>query len=188
MSRMGNCNYDELKKFAKGIEKMAKPEQTSQFYEDCLKELAARFYRKVKKLTPVGETTSHLEDMTDDDGNVITYKRDGKYGKKGDVKKKSVTDHKGGELRRNWAVSEVIKTGGVYKVIVSNNTEYAAYVNYGHRQTPGRYVPAIGKKLKASWVDGKFMLEISEQELKRIMPMYMSRKLDEYVRRCLNDS
>ena len=26
--------------------------------------------------------------------------------------------------------------------------EYASYVEYGHRQEPGRYVPALGKRLK----------------------------------------
>ena len=43
-------------------------------------------------------------------------------------------------------------------VTVYNNTEYAAHVEYGHRQTPGRFVPAIGKRLKKSFVPGKKML------------------------------
>ncbi len=33
--------------------------------------------------------------------------------------------------------------------------EHAPHVEYGHRQTPGRYVPAIGKRLKASFVPGQ---------------------------------
>lgn len=33
--------------------------------------------------------------------------------------------------------------------------KYAPHVEYGHRQTPGRYVPAIGKRLKASYVPGR---------------------------------
>ena len=50
-----------------------------------------------------------------------------------------------------------------------DDPEYVpAYVEYGHRQQPGRYVPAIGKRLKKGWVEGKFMLTISEQEIQKI--------------------
>lgn len=38
-----------------------------------------------------------------------------------------------------------------------NPIEYAQYYEYGHRQTPGRYVPQIGKRLKAQFV-GRFPL------------------------------
>ena len=40
-------------------------------------------------------------------------------------------------------------------VYVGTNVEYAPYVELGHAQEPGRYVPAIGKRLKASWVDAR---------------------------------
>lgn len=38
---------------------------------------------------------------------------------------------------------------------VGYTAEHAPHVEYGHRQTPGRYVPAIGKSLKASFVPGQ---------------------------------
>lgn len=38
---------------------------------------------------------------------------------------------------------------------VGYTAEHAPHVEYGHRQTPGRYVPAIGKRLKASFVAGQ---------------------------------
>lgn len=38
--------------------------------------------------------------------------------------------------------------------LVGTNVEYAPYVEYGHHQEPGRYVPAIGKRLVASYVAG----------------------------------
>ena len=57
-----------------------------------------------------------------------------------------------GLLRRNWTVSDMRKNGSNYEIEVSNSTEYASYVEYGHRQTPGRYIPAICKRLKKSWV------------------------------------
>lgn len=94
---------------------------------------------------------------------------------------------KTGELRRNWQVKDIVKNGNTYSITVENPTPYASYVNYGHRQTPGRYVKAIGKRLKVSWVEGQFFLEISEAELERAMPAFINRKLNAYVRECLND-
>ena len=37
--------------------------------------------------------------------------------------------------------------------------EYAPHVEYGHRQTPGRYVPAIGRRLVNSYVPGQHYLQ-----------------------------
>ena len=43
-------------------------------------------------------------------------------------------------------------------------------VEPGHRHTPGRYVPAIGKRLKASWVEGQFFMKKSEQQINAQLP------------------
>lgn len=88
-----------------------------------------------------------------------------------------------GNLRRNWTVSDVRKNGSNYEIEVSNSTEYASYVEFGHRQTPGRFVPAIGKRLKKSWVKGKFMLTISEDELKRQAPAVIEKKITEWLKK-----
>ena len=88
-----------------------------------------------------------------------------------------------GNLRRNWAVSDVRKNGGNYEIEVSNSTEYASYVEFGHRQTPGRFVPTIGKRLKKSWVKGKFMLTISEDELKRQALAVIEKKITEWLKK-----
>lgn len=98
----------------------------------------------------------------------------------------------GGTLRRGWdnalgglGIMSVSKTQGAgqsYSVTVENATPYASYVESGHRQTPGRYVPAIGKRLVASWVEGKHMLEISEGNLKGILPGVLQTKLDAFLR------
>jgi len=39
--------------------------------------------------------------------------------------------------------------------IVATNVKYAPYVELGHHQEPGRYVPAIKKRLVRDWVPGK---------------------------------
>lgn len=44
---------------------------------------------------------------------------------------------------------------GYDTMLIGSNVEYAPYVELGHHQEPGRYVPALGRRLVASWVDGK---------------------------------
>lgn len=65
-----------------------------------------------------------------------------------------------GNLREAWKHS----TPDNGRVEVYNNTEYAAHVEYGHRQQVGRYVPAIGKRLKKPFVEGKHMLRDAVQQ------------------------
>ena len=88
-----------------------------------------------------------------------------------------------GNLRRNWTVSDVRKNGENYEIEVSNSAEYASYVEFGHRQTPGRFVPAIGKRLKKSWVKGKFILTISENELQKQAPAVIEKKITEWLKK-----
>lgn len=95
------------------------------------------------------------------------------------------TGKKGGTLKRGWTVGEIEKHGGVFHIEVINPTEYASYVEYGHRQEPGRFVPAIGKRLKKGWVEGKFMLTISEQEIERDAPVILQKKLQKYLKEAL---
>lgn len=75
-----------------------------------------------------------------------------------------------GTLRRSWTASGAGYTAGSWSVTLTNNAEYASYVEDGHRQTPGRYVPAIGKKLKASWVPGQHFMKNSVAEINAQLP------------------
>lgn len=42
-----------------------------------------------------------------------------------------------------------------HTVVIGSNVFYAPYVELGHTQEPGRYVPAIGKRLVRDWVPPK---------------------------------
>ena len=81
----------------------------------------------------------------------------------------SRTPVKSGDLRRSMTHGEVKKIFGIYKVEVGSALEYAQAVEEGHKQEVGRYVPAIGKKLKQSFVQGRHMIgdsiEIYQREL-----------------------
>ena len=97
----------------------------------------------------------------------------------------------GGTLRRGWEVwlkdaIRVQKIGSTYQIELVNNTEYASYVEYGHRQTPGRYIPAIGKRLKKSWVEGQFCMTLSAREVEDAAPAVLQRKIRRYFEEKIN--
>jgi hypothetical protein len=92
------------------------------------------------------------------------------------VKKK--TPVREGTLKKNWGISEVEHNGDTWQFSVYNNTKYAPYVEYGHRQTPGRYVPAIGKKLVKRWVNGKFMLRDTMKEIEPEVKPYLEAQIE----------
>ncbi len=89
-----------------------------------------------------------------------------------------------GALKNNW-VSNIIKEGNIYKIEVINPLKYAEFVEFGHRQQPGRYVKAIGKRLKKSWVQGKFMLTLTERDLQRNLDEIIRGKVDAFIMEAL---
>lgn len=81
------------------------------------------------------------------------------------VKKRTPVDT--GELRRNWSIDlEITQVGNEYEIIVYNATEYASYVEYGHRT-----------RNHAGWVVGRFMMTKSEIELEKQSPVILERML-----------
>ena len=75
-----------------------------------------------------------------------------------------------GETAAGYAEDNITKNGSVdtgnlrgsltythdeNTVTIGTNVEYAAPVELGHRQEPGRYVPAIGKRLVRDYVPPK---------------------------------
>lgn len=90
----------------------------------------------------------------------------------GDYSKSS--GKKGGTLRRGWTIGEIRKEGGIYKIDIINSTEYASYVEYGHRTANHK-----------GWVQGHFMLTISEQEIQEIAPRILESKIKKYLVECM---
>ena len=125
-------------------------------------ELAARLLYLVGKRTPVGTIP---EDAVEDEK--IAQQWEG---------------YTGGTLRRGWTASRPKKGSDGWEIEIINNVIYASYVEYGHRQTPGRYVPAIGKKLKSGWVEGKFMLTLSVKDVERMAPKLIEKKLEALIK------
>lgn len=148
MAKWGSVDYKQFKELADSIEKFQK-EDMDTICRNIAKNLAARLLRMVRKRTPVGQY------------EVITY-----TGKDGSTRSYN-EGMQGGTLRRNWKIEATItrKADG-YEIRVINPTEYAEYVESGHRQEPGRFVPQIGKSLSNGFTLGRYMLRDSENELR----------------------
>lgn len=122
-------------------------EQVDLFIDACAKELTARLLAKVIKRTPVGDYPNS-------------------------------SGKKGGTLRRGWTGGKnssavayadsltIHHFGDAYVIEIVNPVEYASYVEFGHRT-----------KNHKGWVNGRFMLTISEQEIQQAAPAIIEKKL-----------
>jgi hypothetical protein len=75
-----------------------------------------------------------------------------------------------GDLRRGWTIGQLHYEGDTVSVEVINPVDYSLYVEYGHRTAN-----------HAGWVEGRFMLTISEQELERELPGIIQKRLEKLI-------
>lgn len=185
MGKGGSFDFKDVKKLQKQMECLEADRNA--FNQECVRELAERLLRKVKQRTPVGRKPKYLTKAP----KVVKVKgNSGKLksflSKESIILKKYWSGYQGGTLRRDWTTGQIRKMGDNYQIEVINPVKYASYVEYGHCQTPGRYIPALGKRAKKAWVPGKFMLTISEKELQSQVPGILERKLRDYLRRFMD--
>lgn len=147
-------DYDELKKLKEQIMLFGDPQQIDQFLTSCAKELAARLLAKVIKRTPVGQ-------YPEGSGKTGGTLRCGWTGGQ---------DSNGAAYARSLQVK---KTGSDYVIEIINPVEYASYVEFGHRTRNHK-----------GWVEGQFMLTISEDEIRRSAPRILEKKLKDYLKGC----
>ncbi len=88
-----------------------------------------------------------------------------------------------GVLRNAWQLSAFKANGKEISIEMFNNAKYAMYVEFGHRQEVGRYVPAIGKRLVKPFVEGKYMMTKSVDELKPRIPAIQEKHLHVFFKK-----
>lgn len=208
----GGVDYSDMKGLLENLQDNL--EAMNRFYEQCCKELAARLLAKVIPRTPVGHKPDFLLDSPDVKvklrstrnaklKNGMTLKREAMQNRSflsadGATYQRYWSDYQGGDLRRGWTGGKKIpakqyaqmlpirKVGSAYVIEVINPLEYASYVENGHRQTPGRYVPALNRQLVKGWIDGVHMLEISENEVRNSTKGVLARNLKRYMEGMFN--
>lgn len=104
------------------------------------------------------------------------------------------------DLPPNGSIVAVSIDNGPATVVVINNLRYASYVEYGHRQEPGRFIPGYwegerfvydpdaegGMVLKKPWVDGRLMMTFSKNELENEAPPLLKQRLYKFLKKNLD--
>lgn len=93
------------------------------------------------------------------------------------------TPVKSGVLRRGWSAIVAHLKGKSWEAGYGNSVSYGLYVNDGHRQQVGRYVPAIGKRLVKPYVPGVHMLEKGIDAANRQTNSIFNEEIDKVKRR-----
>ncbi len=161
MAKWGSFQFDEVKRLATSFQKALDERVIERFIQDFLLEMAMKALRKIKKRTLVGNYPKEVHFFTAE-GKEVRFK---------------VKDVKtGGQLQRNWKVGRVERRGNAYVVEIFNNTEYAPYVEYGHRTGHGL----------TKWVEGRFMMTISMQEIENELPKYLEKRQVQLLEQIMN--
>ena len=156
-------DYGELQKLKEQIEKVGTQQQIDLFLESCAKELAARLLAKVIKRTITGQYP----------------KGSGKVGgtlKRGwtSASHEEAASGGNGKNAKAWANSRPVnKVGTDFVIEIINPVKYASYVEFGHRTRNHK-----------GWVEGHFMLTISEDEIRKAAPRILENKLEKYLKEC----
>ena len=110
-----------------------------------------------------------------------------------------------GTLQAFWQTGEnyaytVEQTAKGFKVTLYNRAVYATWVNDGHRQTPGRFIPGYfegnkfrydptadgGMVLSKPWVEGRFFVEKSVVETEQGVEKIIQKQLSKWWKWCVN--
>lgn len=171
-------------------------------YTEALNTMGAEYLRVAKMNTPVGggkEFDVSEKAYSAISAHEVTAKgyRTAKNRNRGGRTKqlKRIMRTKGGKkyrvlttsehMRRSWSAGDVVKSSKGYRLPVYNTASYASFVNDGHRQQPGRYVPAINRRLVKSWVPGLHMAEKAEASVKRKAKKIMDTVVNRHIERAL---
>lgn len=160
MARWGKVDFSALKRMQKKMQKLEKAD-FEKFCEDAAKELAARLLAKVIKRTPVADPSNWKTPVKGYVGGTL---------RRGWTAKTHAEAENGkgnGKNAKHFAESmSVLKKGNLYEIYVENVVEYSPYIEFGHRTSNGQ-----------GWVNGRFMMTISADELERQAPAILEKKI-----------
>ena len=111
-----------------------------------------------------------------------------------------------GNLRAGWDTYNLnfyaVRTSTGFQVSLVNGAKYAVWVNDGHKQRPGRFIPGYwegkhfrydpnakgGMVLKQAWVKGRFFVEISLSQLaeSKQIEQILYKQLQKWWKECLS--
>lgn len=157
--------------FKDSLIKLSQSGDIQAFNKKVVENMASMYVREAKLNTPVG-------------------KRSVKFMQHGKIQTKYFDSE---HTRQSWSIGKYQLNNTSGKVEVFNTSSYASFLNDGHRQEVGRFLPWIGQskggvmqggRLKKPWVDGAYMHEKAEKALsknaKRIMEITLKKWIEKH--------
>ncbi|ERT61270.1 HK97 gp10 family phage protein [Megasphaera vaginalis (ex Srinivasan et al. 2021)] len=172
--------------------------ESRQMMTECANGLAAIYLGSAKVATPVGGNKEiEVSEKAYKASNATAFERykefkaakaGGGYFKRAiNHRKTGQTSHKligsSEHMRRSWTSSGVERKGRNYRVKVYNTASYASFVDVGHRQTPGRFVPILGKRLVNNWVEGLDITGKAEKATKKAQRHIINSVISKHMER-----
>lgn len=164
-------NIKDFADFKDGLIKLSQSGNIQAFNKKVVENMASVYVREAKLNTPVG-------------------KRSVKFMQHGKIQTKYFDSE---HTRQSWSIGKYQLNNQSGKVEVFNTSSYASFLNDGHRQEVGRFLPWIGQskggvmqggRLKKPWVDGAYMHEKAEKVLsknaKRIMEITLKKWIEKH--------
>lgn len=167
--------FKQLEKFQQRLKQCK--EDVPQLAIDTNRQLAGMFLSYTIDLTPVGQGTF------DEDGNRI--KQGGTLRRGWTAKTHAEAEQGSGSGKNPQAYAETLdvnQKGTTYVLDVINPVEYAIYVEEGHRQKKGQYVPALGKRLTGKVVPGRHMCRDGKNLTEQQVPKVINRAINKFMR------
>ncbi len=164
MANWGRADFSEFENFVKNFEKL----DVDALCRNASKELAARLLALVIPKTPVGQYEKGS-------GKVGGTLRRG-WTARTQEEAAGGSGRSSGTAGRDYAQTvPITKNGDTYTIEIINPVEYASYVEFGHRTRNGN-----------GWVQGQYMLTISEERLKKIAPAALEKLVQKAIMEACN--
>lgn len=153
-----DCDFSQFDKFVAQIEEATLPEIVRTVESRAVNKLAAEYIAVAKENTP--------------EKGVQRRQVGGK---------EIVTDSE--HMKRSWGAEPAqFVPGHGYLAKVYNSASYASYVNDGHRQHVGQFVPILGKRLVKPWINGQHMAEKAKKHTRRIAASVLQKEILRYLK------
>jgi hypothetical protein len=164
-----NFDLKDFTDFKDSLIKLSQSGNIQAFNKKVVENMASVYVREAKLNTPVG-------------------KRSVKFMRHGKIQIKYFDSE---HTRQSWSIGKYQLNNQSGKVEVFNTSSYASFLNDGHRQEVGRFLPWIGQskggvmqggRLKKPWVDGAYMHEKAEKVVNKNAKRIMEITLKKWVK------
>ena len=152
-----NLDMNQLLEYSRNLSKSS--DEFENFLKGFLIEMANRIIAKTKPRTPVD--TGALRSAW----GIETEK----------TKVVKSTNNQGGRMLKTIRTGDIKYNGKEISLILSNPMEYATEIEYGHR--------IVRNGAEVGWYEGRFMLKISIDEVRKQMPLRYKMNFENWCER-----